>query len=267
MLSVVLNHGAKESNQEKTQQKTPSNPAKYFHQFIHATETIEEPLEVEYSYYYKNQSYLWKKPELVTNREIEWVKIQLKGKKEQLIGSFYMSHRSLKCVEELEKSLELATKTCKNILLSGDFNCPDIEWETISVHTNANERDVQLKLLEVTSSYNLTQMHEQPTRENNLLDIVLTTNPSLVKTSSNAPGISDHEMVVTDCETKPYYQHTKPRKCYIYSKANGRTSTQRSMQHHQNYKKCTKKTNPSKTCGTPSRTSSCVAWTNIYHQR
>ncbi|CAG2250433.1 unnamed protein product [Mytilus edulis] len=54
----------------------------------------------------------------------------------------------------------------------------------------------------------------------NLLDIVLTTNPSLVKTSKNTPGISDHEMIVTDCDTKPYYQRSKPRKCYIYSKAN-----------------------------------------------
>jgi hypothetical protein len=31
-------------------------------------------------------------PELVTNCELEWVKIQLKDRKELLIGSFYMPH-------------------------------------------------------------------------------------------------------------------------------------------------------------------------------
>ena len=34
------------------------------------------------------------------------------------------------------------------------------------------------------------------------------------------PGISDHSIVITDMEIKPHYQKTKPRKCYIYAKAN-----------------------------------------------
>ncbi|CAC5373547.1 unnamed protein product [Mytilus coruscus] len=73
--------------------------------------------------------------------------------------------------------------------------------------------------MEVIISHSLTQIHETPTRGSNLLDIVLTSNPSLIKTSSNAPGISDHDMIVTDCDTKPHDQSKKPRKCYIYSKA------------------------------------------------
>jgi hypothetical protein len=38
--------------------------------------------------------------------------------------------------------------------------------------------------------------------------------------SIRIPGISDHDIVATDIETKPHYQKTNPRKCYIYSKAN-----------------------------------------------
>jgi hypothetical protein len=34
-------------------------------------------------------------PELVTNCELEWVKIQLKDRKELLIGSFYMPHQNM----------------------------------------------------------------------------------------------------------------------------------------------------------------------------
>ncbi|CAG2240535.1 unnamed protein product [Mytilus edulis] len=125
---------------------------------------------------------------LVTNCEIEWVKIHLKGKKELLIGSFYMPHRNMKCLDELEKSLQMIANSNTNIMLTGDFNCPDINWESMSVPNNSSDKEIQTKLMEITSSYQLTQIHEQPTREDNLLDI-----------------------------------RSKPRKCYIYSKANWNT--------------------------------------------
>jgi hypothetical protein len=70
---------------------------------------------------------------------------------------------------------------------------------------------------------NLTQIHDSPTRENNLLDLVFVSNPTLVKSSVNVPGISDHEIIITDFETKVHHQNTTPRKCYIYSKANWNT--------------------------------------------
>ena len=53
-----------------------------------------------------------------------------------------------------------------------------------------------------------------------MLDLVFTTNPTLVKSSSNAPGISDHDIVVVDSDTKPFYSKQKPRKCFLFSKAN-----------------------------------------------
>jgi hypothetical protein len=47
-------------------------------------------------------------------------------------------------------------------------------------------------------------------------------NPSLIKSSTNIPGISDPAIIITDMETKPHYQKTTPRKRFtdIYSKAN-----------------------------------------------
>ncbi|CAG2210038.1 unnamed protein product [Mytilus edulis] len=58
-----------------------------------------------------------------------------------------------------------------------------------------------------------------PTREGNLLDLVFVTNPTLVKSSNNVPGISDHDIIITDLETKVHHQKSLPRKCYIYKKA------------------------------------------------
>jgi hypothetical protein len=53
----------------------------------------------------------------------------------------------------------------------------------------------------------------------NLLDLVFTNNQSLVKASTSVPGISDHSMVVTDIDILPCYARQKPRKIYMYSKA------------------------------------------------
>lgn len=47
------------------------------------------------------------KTELVTNCEIEWVRIKLKNNKDLLIGCFYMPHRNNKDTDELERSLNL----------------------------------------------------------------------------------------------------------------------------------------------------------------
>ena len=55
--------------------------------------------------------------------------------------------------------------------------------------------------------------------QENILDLV-TDNPSFVKHSQSIPGISDHAMVVTDSDVKPIYNKQKPRKIYLFSKAN-----------------------------------------------
>ncbi len=74
------------------------------------------------------------------------------------------------------------------------------------------------------TEYNLTQVHDQPTREQNMLDLTFTTNPSLIKSTANAPGISDHAMVVTDTDIKPIYIRQKPRKVFILVKPIGMIS-------------------------------------------
>jgi hypothetical protein len=53
--------------------------------------------------------------------------------------------------------------------------------------------------LNLTTQEGLTQVHDEATRGEKLLD----TNPSLVKTSTDIPGISDHAIKVTDVDTEP----------------------------------------------------------------
>ncbi|CAC5399853.1 unnamed protein product [Mytilus coruscus] len=141
-------------------------------------------------------------PQFITKFEYEWVK--LKTAQDQIIGSFYMPHRNKTQLEELENSLEKITEENKNnnIILAVDFNCPDIMWDTLSVKKDAHDPDVQKQHINITTQFGLTQFHEEPTRENNLLDLVFTPNSSLIKTSKNIPDISDHAIIITNHTTR-----------------------------------------------------------------
>ena len=163
------------------------------------------------------------KPDLVTECEINWVKLKLQNHKDQFIGVFYMPHRNDKDVKQLRLSLDKLTASGAkdtNIILAGDFNSPDINWENHTVSNNATDRPVQELLADVASSFSLTQIHNHPTRLSNILDLIFTTNPSLAKNSSSIPGISDHDMVVADFLTKPQVSKEHVRKTFKFHKAN-----------------------------------------------
>ncbi len=48
----------------------------------------------------------------------------------------------------------------------------------------------------------------------------LTTRPSLTKSQAIIPGLSDHDMVVSDAEIRPTYNPAPPRKVYSFGRAN-----------------------------------------------
>jgi hypothetical protein len=108
----------------------------------------------------------------------------------------------------------------KQIIIAGDFNCPNINWDSLTVDRGASDREVQQAPIDFATEHNLTQVYQQPTRDNNILDLVFTSNPSLVKTSTSIPGISDHAMVVTDIDILPHYIRQKRRKIYQFNKVN-----------------------------------------------
>ena len=80
--------------------------------------------------------------------------------------------------------------------------------------------EVQQTFIDISVDHGLTQVHSQPTHQENILDLVFTDNPSLIKSSNSIPGISDHAMVVTDSNIKPTYNKQNPRKVYLFPKAN-----------------------------------------------
>ena len=122
---------------------------------------------------------------------------------------------------DLENFIEKITQPGQNVVIAGDFNCGDVDWDSSTVKPDAYDRAPNQKLLDLANNCSLTNVQQQATRRGRSLDIYLTTNPSLVKTVAVVPGISDHEgMAVIDTDIRPIYSRPKPRKINIFSKAN-----------------------------------------------
>ena len=66
----------------------------------------------------------------------------------------------------------------------------------------------------------LAQIHEEPTREENLLNLLITNKPGLIKSSHSVPVISDHCAVVTELDIDPPYHRTKLRPVRQFKNAN-----------------------------------------------
>ena len=88
----------------------PLNLAKYFRIITQPTGNDLETIGGGVFFLVHNDIVAVENLELVTNCELKWVKIQLKYRKKLLIGSFYMPHRNMEDVKELEKSLNLVSK-------------------------------------------------------------------------------------------------------------------------------------------------------------
>ena len=70
-----------------------------------------------------------------------------------------MPHRKLPDLKQLEQSLKLLNNSKpKQLILCGDFNCPDILWETLTLPSDSNvqDRNVQQKLINLMLENNLT---------------------------------------------------------------------------------------------------------------
>ena len=78
-------------------------------------------------------------PDLETNCEILWAKVQISASKSLTLGCFYRPPDSkISTSEELVKYLDLMPKKSnQTIVLGGDFNLPGIDWDNGVVNPKA----------------------------------------------------------------------------------------------------------------------------------
>ena len=103
-----------------------------------------------------------------------------------------------KLLDVLGQAIEDLVEHDYDIFLTGDFNLPQVDWESLEIlsgGTSDSNRSAQ-RLFSFMSTYLLTQMVRVPTRERSTLDLVLCNNERLISEVKAEPtDISDHDMV------------------------------------------------------------------------
>ena len=105
------------------------------------------------------------------------------------------------------------------VVIGGDFNARGIDWENLSAPPGTPDRSICLRLLEILSNYLLSQMNLETTRETSIVDLFITNKPGLVKSCTVIPGLSDHEIVLTDYDIRAVSVRKPPRTIFKWGKA------------------------------------------------
>ena len=142
-------------------------------------------------------------PELETNCEILWTKINLVGVNTLLVGAFYRPHmKDRQAIKELKLSLQRLNRSNATVWLAGDFNAPHIDWSIPGVVHGSPYSTAHEELLGVTQDHGLEQVVLKPTRGKNTLDLFFTNHPAKVNRVENMPQISDHNTVFLEVNLK-----------------------------------------------------------------
>ena len=155
---------------------------------------------------------------------MKWVKVKLKNHKDLHVGVFYVHERDQCDLDELQNSLNELSEDRKKphkVILISNFNCLDIHWSTHTAHSTGKENLIQQLLIDISSSFLLTKVQQTPTRGSNILDLVFTSNPTLVKSSVSIQDISDHDIIMSNLYTKPHTASLKACTCYNLESLNG----------------------------------------------
>ena len=154
--------------------------------------------------------------DLDRENECIWGSVQLPKFQKLCLGSLYRPPRApVDNLEELENSLtdlfSSGTRRHPNIVIAGDFNAPDIDWANLEVNGN-NDAINARKLLGMVDQFGLTQHQLEVTRpaSGNTLDLVLCSNPNLVKSVAVVPGIT-----TLGIRPKPYIKKPHKASCIV----------------------------------------------------
>jgi hypothetical protein len=149
-------------------------------------------------------------------------KIEIVGSKTLYVSSFYNAKTSNEQnLKWFEQSVRQACKVNNAaILIGGDFNLPGWDWENKILKSNTKYQKNHYNLTTTLEDTGLCQLIEKPTRNDNILDLMITNFPNQVPRTEILPGISDHDIVFLEFNIAPKKLKEKPRQAPIYKNAN-----------------------------------------------
>ena len=109
-----------------------------------------------------------------------------------------------------------------NMWILGDFNLPKLQWDSDHMPTirpGHSYPSVYKDFVSCGDDFGLVQMVSKPTRGDNILDMFLITNPTLVNSVEILPGLSDHDISISIVSVKPKINRKKTRSVPLCRKA------------------------------------------------
>jgi hypothetical protein len=153
--------------------------------------------------------------------ESVWCTIRQENKRNIHICSFYRPpDAKIDAIYELDTQISNFTSRDNKsvIVIGGDFNLPDINWEAYTVEPSSKKRLTSAALLNTFTNHSLTQLVHVPTRKNKVLDLLAVSHPLMIKNLDILEGISDHKVISATIKTTVEYTVKPKRKVYLFKK-------------------------------------------------
>ena len=167
----------------------------------------------------KNHMTSFRRYDLESDCEIIWVEITTNMK--LLFGVFYRPpNTDIQYLRSLRSSLDRVNNTkAEKIFLVGDFNLPNFNSTN---QLPCSFKQIYIETFEMLNDAFLTQVDTEPTRNDNILDLILTNFPDLIPELSVIENFvdSDHRSVFFKIKTGNNYKSAGKRIVFNYKKAN-----------------------------------------------
>ena len=128
----------------------------------------------------RNNIKTFRRYDLETKCELLWNEIHTNHGQKMLIGVYYRPpNTNIEYLQLMDDSLIKVRSLCNfdKIFLLGDFNLPNFDWvNQIPLSTEA----IYIKAYEMLNDSFFTQVNGYPTRNGNILDLVLSSTPDLI---------------------------------------------------------------------------------------
>ena len=155
------------------------------------------------------------KTETVTNVDIIFIEIKNRSSKVKIGLIYRPPGQSVEIDHDLSELIFETSNHCETVIM-GDFNLPVARWgNTFTSHTGC---DLYTNLLES----DLFQHVDKPTRDNNILDLILSTTENLVNDVNVGPvfSTSDHRIITFSIVIKTSPVKDSKEKVPDYQRAN-----------------------------------------------
>ena len=169
---------------------------------------------------FKSDITAWRRNDLESDRELLWCEFTSSAGQKILFGSYCRPpNTGIEYFELLRESFTATNNKCDKVFLAGDFNLPNFDWIN---QVPLSSETIYWNAYELLNDAFLTQVNTYPTRNNSILDLVLTTVPDLIDDLYSYQDVveSDHNCIsfrigLSSTDSRPVLKEV-----FNYKKAN-----------------------------------------------